>query len=103
MVNGNTIDVKIVRYDESNKNIEALKGQYGQLGKKDATFTIVKNLLIVNLLNGAQYDGVKLPECYDGFIQCSNGSRIQVKDSTLTCSLPSDVNGFGIFVIKKWN
>lgn len=99
----NNIDIKIVRYDESNKNIEALKGQYGQLGKKDATFTIVKNLLIINLLNGAHYDGVKLPECYDGFIQCSNGSRIQIKDSTLTCSLPSDVNGFGIFVIKKWN
>jgi hypothetical protein len=99
----NNIDIKIVRYDESNKNIEALKGQYGQLGKKDATFTVIKNLLIINLLNGAQYDGVKLPECYDGFIQCSNGSRIQVKDSTLTCSLPSDVNGFGIFVIKKWN
>jgi len=103
MVNGNTIDLKIVRYDESNKNIEALKGQYGQLGKKDATFTVIKNLLVINLLNGAKYDGVKLPEVYDGFIQCSNGSRIQVKDSTLTCSLPSDVNGFGIFVIKKWN
>lgn len=103
MVNGNTIDLKIVRYDESNKNIEALKGQYGQLGKKDATFTVIKNLLVINLLDGAKYDGVKLPECYDGFIQCSNGSRIQVKDSTLTCSLPSDVNGFGILVIKKWN
>lgn len=103
MANGNTIDVKIVRYDESNKNIEALKGQYGQLGKKDATFTVIKNLLIINLMNGAKYDGVKLPECYPGFIQCSNGSRIQVKDSTLTCSLPSDVNGFGIFTLKKWN
>ena len=59
----NNIDVKIVRYDESNKNIEALKGQYGQLGKKDATFTVIKNLLVINLLNGAKYDGVKLPEC----------------------------------------
>ena len=99
----NNIDVKIIRYDESNKNIEAIKGQYGQLGKKDATFTVIKNLLVINLLNGAKYDGVKLPECYDGFIQCSNGSRIQVSDSTLTCSLPSNVNGFGIFVLKKWN
>lgn len=99
----NNIDVKIVRYDESNKNIEALKGQYGQLGQKNATFTVIKNILIVNLLPGAKYEGVKLPEVYDGFIQCSNGSRIQVKNSTLTCSLAQDVSGFGVFVLKKWN
>lgn len=99
----NNIDIKIVRYDDSNKNDEALKGQYGQLGKKDAIFTVIKNLLVINLLNGAKYDGVKLPECYDGGIQCSNGTVINVKDSTLTCSLPSNVNGFGIFVLKKWN
>lgn len=103
MVNGNTIELKIVRYDESNKNIEALKGQYGQLGQKNATFTVIKNLLIVNLLNGAKYDDVKLPEVYPGFIQCSNGTRIAVTDSILTCSLASNVNGFGIFVLKKWN
>lgn len=103
MVNGNTIDLKIVRYDESNKNIEALKGQWGQLGDKNAVFTIVKNLLIVNLMPNAKYTDLKLPSVYDSFIQCSDGSIIQVKDSTLTCSLPSDVNGFGIFVIKKWN
>jgi len=99
----NNIDVKIVRYDESNKNIEALKGQYGQLGQKNATFTVIKNILIVNLLPGAKYEDVKLPEVYDGFIQCSNGSRIQVKNSTLTCSLAQDVSGFGVFVLKKWN
>lgn len=99
----NNIDVKIVRYDESNKNIEALKGQYGQLGQKNATFTVIKNILIVNLLPGAKYEDVKLPEVYDGFIQCSNGSRIQVKNSMLTCLLAQDVSGFGVFVLKKWN
>lgn len=99
----NNIDVKIIRYDESNQNIEALKGQYGQYGDKKAVFTIMKNLLFVNLLDGATYTDVKLPSVYDGFIQCSNGSRIQVKDSILTCKLPSDVNGFGILVLKKWN
>ena len=103
MVNGNTTDLKIIRYDSDNKNIEALKGQYGQLGQKNATFTVIKNLLIINLLNGAKYDGVKLPEVYPGFIQCSNGTRIAVTDSILTCSLPSDVNGFGILTLKKWN
>lgn len=99
----NTIDMKIIRYDESNPNVEALKGQYCQYGDKNAVFTIVKNLLIINLMHNAKYDSVKLPTCYDGFIQCSNGSRIQVKDSTLTCDLSDDITGFGILVLRKWN
>lgn len=99
----NNIDVKIIRYDESNKNIEALKGQWAQLGTKNAVFTIVKNLLIVNLMPNAKYDNVKLPTVYDGFIQLSNGQRIDIKDSTLTCSLDNSTNGFGILVLKKWN
>lgn len=103
MANGNTIDLKIIRYSEENENIEALKGKYGQYADQYASFTIIKNLLIVNLFNGAKYDNLKLPECYDGFIQCSNGSRIQVKSSTLTCSLASDINGSGILTLKKWN
>ena len=99
----NNLDIKVIRYDSTNENVEALKGQYGQIGLKSATFTIVKNVLIINLLDGAKLDEIKLPECYDGFVQCSNGTRVQVKDSTLTCSLPSNVNGFGILVLKKWN
>lgn len=99
----NNLDIKVIRYDSTNENVEALKGQYGQVGLKSAVFTIVKNVLIINLLNGAKLDEVKLPECYDGFVQCSNGTRVQVKDSTLTCSLPSNVNGFGILTLKKWN
>ena len=97
------IDIKIVRYDDSNRNIEALKGQYGQCGQKSGIFTLIKNLLFVNLLNGAKYDDVKLPSCYDGFIQLSNGEQVAIKDSILTCQLPSDVNGFGVLVLKKWN
>ena len=50
----NKAEIKIIRYDESNKNLEALKGQYGQLGDGKAVFTIMKNLLIVNLLGGAK-------------------------------------------------
>lgn len=99
----NKVDVKIIRYDESNTNIEALKGQYGQLGDGKGTFTIIKNLLFINLLNGAKYTDAKLPTVYDGFIQCSNGTRIQIKDSLLNCNLPSNVNGFGVLVLQKWN
>lgn len=99
----NNIDVKIVRYDESNQNIEAIKGQYGQLGQKSAVFTVFKNVLVINLMPGAKYDNVKLPEVYDGFIQLSNGGKVQIKNSTLTCSIPNNVNGFGVLVLKKWN
>ena len=99
----NKAEVKIIRYDESNQNIEALKGQYGQLGDNKAVFTIIKNLLIINLHSGAKYDNIKLPTVYDGFIQCSNGTRIQIKDSTLSCNLSNEVSGFGILVLEKWN
>lgn len=99
----NKAELKIIRYDESNKNIEALKGQYGQLGDGKAVFTIIKNLLIVNLFGGAKYDNLKLPTVYDGFIQCSDGTTIQIKDSVLTCNLSNNVNGFGVLVLEKWN
>lgn len=99
----NNIDIKTVRYSDENQNIEALKGQYGQLGEKTAVFTIIKNLLFINLMPNANYTDAKLPTVYDGFVQCSDGSIIQIKDSTLTCSLGSDVNGFGVLVLKKWN
>lgn len=99
----NKAEIKIIRYDESNKNLEALKGQYGQLGDSKAVFTIIKNLLFVNLFGGAKYDNLKLPIVYDGHIQCSNGTIIQIKDSILTCNLAKDVTGFGVLVLKKWN
>ncbi len=97
------IDVKIIRYDEANQNIEGIKGQYGQLGDKNATFTIIKNLLIINLQGGAKYNDEKLPTVYDGFIQLSNGQRIKITNSTLNCNIPKDVTGFGILVLQKWN
>lgn len=97
------VDVKIIRYDEANQNIEGIKGQYGQLGEKQAAFTVIKNLLFVNLHKGAKYTDAKLPSVYDGFIQLSNGQRIIVTDSTLNCNLPSNVTGFGVLVLSKWN
>jgi hypothetical protein len=97
------LELKVIRYDESNENIEAIKGKYGQYSDGKAVFTLVKNILFINLLPGAKYDSLQLPECYDGFIQCSNGSRIQIKNSILTCELPAGVSGFGQLVLKKWN
>lgn len=97
------VEVKLIRYDDSNKNIEALKGQWGQLGEQKAVFTVIKNLLFINLMSGANYVDVKLPEVYDGFVQMSDGSQTMIKNSTLNCTVPDSVTGFGILVLKKWN
>lgn len=99
----NKVELKVIRFDESNKNIEALKGQYGQLSDGKGVFTLIKNVLLVNLLQGAKYNEIQLPTVYDGFIQLSNGGRIQIKNSILTCELPAGVSGFGQLVLKKWN
>ena len=97
------LELKVIRFDESNKNEEALKGKYGQYSDGKAVFTLIKNILFINLLPGAKYDNLQLPIVYDGFIQLSNGGRIQVKNSILTCNLDNNTNGFGQLVLKVWN
>lgn len=97
------MDIKVIRYDESNQNIEALKGQYGQYGDKKGSFTVVKNLLFVNLYSGAVYQNEKLPSVYDGFLTCSDGTIIEVKNSVLNVKLDKGVTAFGVLVLQKWN
>jgi len=97
------MDIKVIRYDESNQNIEALKGQYGQYGDKKGSFTVVKNLLFVNLYSGAVYNNEKLPSVYDGFLTCSDGTIIEVKNSILNAKLDKGVTAFGVLVLQKWN
>ena len=97
------MDIKVIRYDESNQNIEALKGQYGQYGDKKGSFTVVKNLLFVNLYSGAVYQNEKLPSVYDGFLTCSDGTIIEVKNSILNAKLDKGVTAFGVLVLLKWN
>ena len=97
------MDIKVIRYDESNQNIEALKGQYGQYGDKKGSFTVVKNLLFVNLYSGAVYQNEKLPTVYDGFLTCSDGTIIEVKNSILNAKLSKGVTAFGVLVLQKWN
>lgn len=97
------MDIKVIRYDESNQNKEALKGQYGQYGDKKGSFTVVKNLLFVNLYSGAVYQNEKLPSVYDGFLTCSDGTIIEVKNSVLNAKLDKGVTAFGVLVLQKWN
>jgi len=96
------VDIKIIRYDDSNTNKEALKGKWGQFGNKSYSLTIIKNLLFVNLYKGCII-GVTLPECYDGFLTTSKGRIIEVNDNKLTASLSDDESAFGQLVLKSWN
>ncbi len=99
----NKVNLNIIRFDTSNENIEALKGQYAQCSDGQGVFTIIKNVLFIQLLNGASYNELKLPVVYDGFLICSDGNRIEIKDSTLTCELSKEVNAQGQLILKKWN
>lgn len=95
-------DLKIIRFDESNQNIEALKGQWAQCSDGKGVFTIVKNILFITLLPNTKYDKLVLPQCHDGFLICSNGNTIQIKDSKLTCSLDNTTTAQGQLILTKW-
>lgn len=94
--------MELIRLSEENKNFaEALKGFYGNVGEKTCSITIIKSLVFVNLFKGATLNNYILPEVYDGFIICSDGSFINVTNSKLTCSLNQNVSGFGILKMKN--
>ena len=95
--------IHVIRYDESNKNIEGIKGNYGQDGQKDYSLTLIKNVLFVVLYNGARLDNVKIPTCYDGFLITSKKRIIEVKNGVINAQLAKDENAQGTLVLKSWN
>ena len=94
--------LKIVRYDEGNQNIEAQKGKYGQTANSSYSVTILKNVMFINLYNGASVE-LKLPAVRDGFLMTSKGRIVEVKDSVLKCALEKEESAFGQLVLQKWN
>lgn len=100
--NGINNHLKIVRWDEFNQNTEALKGQYAQYSDGKGVFTIIKNILFLTLLPNTKYEDLVLPQCHDGFLICSDGTIISIKDSKLTCSLDNNTTAQGQLVLKKW-
>lgn len=96
-------DIKIVRYDETNKNQEALKGKWGIIGENWGCVSLLKNMVLVVLYKGASVTDYVLPTVYDGFLMCSDGSIVPVNDSKFSCSLGSDVSGFGVLKLTKDN
>ena len=96
-------DIKIVRYDETNQNQEALKGKWGNIGETWGCVSLLKNMVLVVLYKGASVTDYVLPTVYDGFLMCSDGSTVPVTDSKFSCSLGSDVSGFGVLKLTKDN
>ena len=95
-------DIKIIRFSELNDNVEALTGKWGQVGNKNYSLTIIKNILFINLYKGCIV-GISLPECYDCFISTSKGRVIEINDSKLTASLDDNETASGFVVLKAWN
>lgn len=96
--------VKLIRYSQENKNAaEAFKGKWGFEGMETMCVTIMKNLVFVNAHKGAKVTGYKLPEVYDGFLICSDGSRVEVNDSTINLSLADNVSAQGVLKLLSDN
>lgn len=96
--------VKLIRYSQENKNAaEAFKGKWGFEGMETMCVTIMKNLVFVNAHKGANVSGYKLPEVYDGFLVCSDGSTVEVNDSTINLSLAANVSAQGVLKLLSDN
>lgn len=94
----------MVRFSKENPNWEkALEGKYGYDGQTWGSVTVVKNLAIVVAYAGAKVTDYKLPEVYDGFLICSDGTMAPVLDSKFTLDLGSGVCAQGILKLKKDN
>ena len=95
--------MELVRFSPENPNTEAIKGKFGVVGETWGKITVIKNVVFIIAYKGAKVSDYVLPECYDGFVQCSDGSVVQINDSTLTLNLAEDVSAQGILQLKKDN
>lgn len=96
--------VKLIRYSQENRNAaEAFKGKWGFEGMETMCVTVIKNLVFVNAHKGAKVSGYKLPEVYDGFLICSDGSMVEVNDSTINLSLSDNVSAQGVLKLLSDN
>lgn len=96
--------IQLVRFSVQNPNWEkALEGKYGKLGEDWGSITVVKNILYVVAYKGAKVTDYVLPEVYDGFLMCSNGTVVPVNESKFTLDLPEAVSAMGILQLRKDN
>lgn len=94
---------ELIRYSEQNQNVEALKGKFGVEGEEWGCITVIKNVVFVVAYKGAKVTGYTLPEVYDGFLTCSDGTAVPVEDSTITLDLGSTVSAQGFLQLRAVN
>ena len=94
---------ELVRYSEQNQNVEALKGRYGVEGEEWGCVTVIKNVVFVIAYKGAKVTDFVLPEVYDGFLTCSDGTTVPVEDSKISLDLGSTVSAQGILQLRAVN
>lgn len=94
---------ELVRYSEQNQNVEALKGKYGVEGEEWGCVTCIKNVVFVIAYKGAKVVDYVLPEVYDGFLICSDGTTIPVENSRLSLDLGSTVSAQGSLQLRAVN
>lgn len=96
--------IQLVRFSVQNPNWEkALEGKFGKLGEDWGSITVIKNILYVVAYKGAKVTDYVLPEVYDGFLMCSNGTIVPVNESKFTLDLPEAVSAMGILQLRKDN
>lgn len=94
---------ELVRYSEQNQNVEALRGKYGVSGEEWGCVTVIKNVVFVVAYKGAKVTGYTLPEVYDGFLICSDGTTVPVENSTITLDLGESVSAQGFLQLRAVN
>ena len=94
---------ELVRYSEQNQNVEAIKGKYGVSGEEWGCITVIKNVVFVVAYKGAKVSDYTLPEVYDGFLTCSDGTAVPVENSTITLDLGSTVSAQGFLQLRAVN
>ena len=94
---------ELVRYSEQNQNVEALKGKYGVEGEEWGCVTVIKNVVFVVAYKGAKVVDYVLPEVYDGFLICSDGTTVPVENSRLSLDLGSTVSAQGFLQLRAVN
>jgi hypothetical protein len=95
--------MELVRFSPENPNTEAIKGKFGVVGEIWGKITVIKNVVFIIAYKGAKVSDYVLPECYDGFVQCSDGSVVQINDSKLSLDLGPEVTAHGFLQLRADN
>lgn len=96
--------IALVRFSKENPNWEkGLEGKYGKDGETWGSVNVIRNVVFVIAYPGASVTDYVLPEVYDGFLQCSDGTTVPVSDSRFSLALGAGVSAQGILQLKKDN